>query len=133
MHLTINNELLDHLLRQAETNARKRTNLDLRNSADDTSQRMLNAILPGSFVDIHRHPHTSETVLLLRGAVTEIFYDDQGAECARHTLSAASGCIGLQVPAGMWHTLVCHEPSVIMEAKDGKYEPLLGTDIWTRE
>lgn len=130
--MIIDNKLFDELLEKATTNIRRRVNLDLRNSNSDTSQRMLNAILPDSFIDIHRHLNTSETVLLLRGSITEIFYDDQGAECARYDLSIASGVVGLQVPAGQWHTLICHEPSVILEVKDGRYEPLQGTDVWTK-
>lgn len=130
--MIIDNELMDKLLEQATVNIRKRINMDLRNNAEDTSQRMLNAIQPGSFIDIHRHRTTSETVILLRGALTEIFYDDEGVECARHKLSVITGAIGLQIPIGQWHTLICHEPSIIIEIKDGKYEPLLGTDVWTK-
>lgn len=131
--MIINDKLLDDLLEQAKTNVRKRVNLDLRNGADDTSQRMLNALQPGSFVDIHRHPDTAETVVVLRGAVTEIFYDDKGVECDHYELSPKLGSYALQIPAGMWHTLIPREPSVIFEAKDGKYDLLLGTDIWSRE
>lgn len=127
--MIIDNNLMDELLAQASMNIRKRMNIDLRNGAEDTSQRMLNAILPGSVVDIHRHRDTSETVVLLRGAVTEIFYDDNGVECERHELSTASGNVALQIPKSMWHTLIAIEPSVIIEAKDGRYEPLLDTDI----
>ena len=130
--MIIDNKLFDELLEKATTNIRRRVNLDLRNSNSDTSQRMLNAILPDSFIDIHRHLNTSETVLLLRGSITEIFYDDQGVECARYDLSIASGVVGLQVPAGQWHTLICYEPSVILEVNDGRYEPLQSTDVWTK-
>lgn len=131
--MIIDDILMDDLLEKANSNIRKRVNMDLRNGANDTSQRMLNAILPSSFIDVHRHCTTSETVILLRGSLTEIFYDEKGVECARYELSTATGVIGLQIPASQWHTLICHEPSVIIEVKDGKYEPLLGTDIWTRE
>ncbi|MDD4590205.1 MAG: WbuC family cupin fold metalloprotein [Parabacteroides sp.] len=131
--MLIDNKLMDDLLEKAITNVRKRVNFDLRDSDDDNSQRMLNALQPGSFIDIHRHPNTSETLVVLRGAVTEIFYDEKGVECERYELSVADGNIGLQIPAGTWHTLIPREPSVIIEVKDGKYDPLLGTDIWTRE
>lgn len=131
--MLIDNKLMDDLLEKATTNVRKRVNFDLRDSFDDASQRMLNALQPGSFIDIHRHPETSETIVLLRGAVTEIFYDEKGVECERYELSVADGNIGLQLPAGTWHTLIPREPSVIIEVKDGKYDPVLGTDIWARD
>lgn len=131
--MLIDNKLMDDLLEKATTNVRKRVNFDLRDSAEDTSQRMLNALQPSSFIDIHRHPNTSETIVLLRGAVTEIFFDDKGVESERYELSVASGKIGLQIPAGTWHTLIPREPSVIIEVKDGKYDPVLGTDIWARD
>lgn len=124
---------MDGLLEKASQNIRKRMNLDLRDSPDDTSQRMLNAIQLGSFIDIHRHPETSETVVLLRGAVTELFYNDRGVEIARYELSIATGNAGLQIPAGTWHTLIPREPSVIMEVKNGRYKSLPETDILARE
>lgn len=123
--MEINDKLLDELLAQAGTNERRRINLDLRNGEGDTSQRMLNALLPGTHVPIHRHTKTIETVILLRGHITELFYDEKGVECARHELNPASGIYGVQVPAGMWHTLIVHEPSVIIEMKDGAYVQLL--------
>ena len=109
--MLINQELLDDLLAKTADSPRLRVNLDLRNSSEDTSQRMLNALQSGSLVDIHRHSNTSETVAILRGAVTEIFYDEKGVECGRNMV--------LQIPAGQWHMLIPREPSVILEAKDG--------------
>lgn len=109
-NMEINDKLLDELLAQAGTNEWRRINLDLRNGEGDTSQRMLNALLPGTHVPIHRHTKTIETVILLRGHITELFYDEKGVECARHELNPASGIYGVQVPAGMWHTLIVHEP-----------------------
>lgn len=131
--MEINNQLLDELLSQAETNERRRVNLDLRNSDGDTSQRMLNALQPRTHVPIHRHTATSETVILLRGHVTELFYNEKGVECGRYELNPAIGIYGVQVPAGMWHTLVVHEPSVIIEMKDGAYVPITMDDIWQYE
>lgn len=131
--MEINDKLLDELLAQAGTNERRRINLDLRNGEGDTSQRMLNALLPGTHVPIHRHTKTIETVILLRGHITELFYDEEGVECARHELNPASGIYGVQVPAGMWHTLIVHEPSVIIEMKDGAYVPITMDDIWQYE
>lgn len=129
----ISKELFNGLLVRAAENPYLHMTLDLFNRENDTSKYMLNALLPVSFVDIYRHSNTSETVVILRGAVTEIFYDNKGVECARYEFPQMTDNIALQIPEGQWHTLIPHEPSVIMEAKDGWYEPLLGTDIWTRE
>lgn len=131
--MEINDKLLDEQLAQAGTNERRRINLDLRNGEGDTSQRMLNALLPGTHVPIHRHTKTIETVILLRGHITELFYDEKGVECARYELNPASGIYGVQVPAGMWHTLIVHEPSVMIEMKDGAYVPITMDDIWQYE
>lgn len=127
--MIFNNDLLDKLLYKASENERLRFSKDLRDSTLDQSQRMLNAIQPSSIIDIHRHKDTSETVILLRGAVTEVFYDDNVNECARYDLSICSGNIGLHIPAGMWHTLIPIEPSVIIEVKNGSYKPLSSDDI----
>lgn len=131
--MEINKNLLDSLFTQAEENPRLRQNFDLRTSSADTSQRMLNALQPGTHVPIHRHTTTSETVILLRGHVTELFYNEKGVECGRYELNPAKGVYGVQVPVGMWHTLVVHEPSVIIEMKDGAYVPLTMDDIWQYE
>lgn len=131
--MEINDKLLDELLSQAETNERRRVNFDLRNGDGDTSQRMLNALQPGTQVPIHRHTATNETVILLRGHVTELFYNEKGIECGRYELNPAKGVYGVQVPVGVWHTLVVHEPSVIIEMKDGAYVPITMDDIWQYE
>lgn len=131
--MEINKNLLDSLFAQAEENPRLRQNFDLRTSSADTSQRMLNALQPGTHVPIHRHTTTSETVILLRGHVTELFYNEKGVECGRYDLNPAKGVYGVQVPVGMWHTLIVHEPSVIIEMKDGAYVPITMDDIWQYE
>lgn len=131
--MEINKNLLDSLFAQAEENPRLRQNFDLRTSSADTSQRMLNALQPGTHVPIHRHTTTSETVILLRGHVTELFYNEKGVECGRYDLNSAKGVYGVQVPVGMWHTLIVHEPSVIIEMKDGAYVPITMDDIWQYE
>ena len=112
---------IDGLLKEAEGNPRLRTNVDLRNSGADGSQRMLNALLPGTKVDIHRHLASSESVICICGRLDEVFYDDNGKETGRIRLSPAEGRYGCQVPAGVWHTVEVFEPSVIIEAKDGRY------------
>lgn len=112
---------LSRLLKQAESSQRLRTNQDLRTSSLDTSQRMLNALLPGTEVAIHRHSKTSETVICLTGRMDEVFFDEDGNETARIKLCPSEGRYGCQVPKGVWHTIEVYEPSVIFEAKDCAY------------
>lgn len=117
----IDKVLLDDLFVKAEASERKRMNFDLRTSGDDASQRMLNALLPGTEVPIHRHPMSNENVLLLCGIMDEVLFDDNGKETERIHLNPSVGNFGCVVPAGAWHTVEVFEPSVIYEAKDGKY------------
>ena len=119
--MTINKEFLDSLFEKAKESERLRMNYDLRTSEDDGSQRMLNALLPGSIVPIHRHPNSNENVLLLCGKLVEVIYDAEGNETERIHLDPSVGNFGCVVPAGSWHTVEVLEPSVIYEAKDGKY------------
>ena len=119
--MEINKVLLDNLFEQAKENPRLRQNLDLRTSSADTSQRMLNALLPGTVVPIHRHPMSTENVLLLCGKLVEVLYDADGNETERILLDPSVGCYGCVVPQGVWHSVEVLEPSVIYEAKDGKY------------
>lgn len=124
--IKINQKLLDDLFIQAESSERKRMNYDLRTDSQDGGQRMLNALLPGTTVPIHRHPKSNENVICLRGKLVEILYeqDTNGNrlhETARYTLEPTAGNLGCVVPAGVWHTVEVLEPSVIYEAKDGKY------------
>ncbi len=128
--MIINKKLLDELLIQAKVNPRLRQNMDLRTSNDDTSQRMLNALLPGTQVPIHRHRGTTETVVVLKGTIEEILYDDNGVECARYILSHEIGNIAVQIPKGQWHTVIVSEPCVILETKDGAYVPAASEDVW---
>ena len=127
--MVINNELLDDLFAKAVASERKRMNYDLRTSSNDGSQRMLNALLPGSIVPIHRHPHSNENVLLLCGKLVEVIYDAEGNETERIHLDPTVGNFGCVVPAGFWHTVEVLEPSVIYEAKDGKYGED-GSETW---
>ena len=124
MNKIFDNTFLDALMAAAAESPRLRMNHDLRNSSADTSQRMLNALLPGTVVPVHRHEETAETVVCLRGRLWEVIYeevDNKFREVSRHLLCPAEGCHGMQVPAGAWHTIEVLEPSVIFEAKDGAY------------
>lgn len=119
--MEINKDFLDKLFKQAVVNPRLRQNLDLRTSANDNSQRMLNALLPGTVVPIHRHPQSTENVFLLCGKIVEVICDENGNEIERIHLDPTVGNYGCVVPQGAWHTVEVLEPSVIYEAKDGKY------------
>ena len=129
--MKIRQALLDDLTAKAKVSPRLRMNLDLRDSAEDTSQRMLNAIEPGSPLPIHRHQKTSETVVCLRGRLVEEFYDDLERTCTeRMELSPDGPIVALNIPAGQWHTVHALESgTVILEMKNGKYEPLSDVDI----
>ena len=145
--MEINKELLNNLFEQAKENPRLRQNFDLRTSSADTSQRMLNALLPGTVVPIHRHEDTTETVVCLCGNLDEVIYEVvvsyskalseeflQGIdaqdvtrkveyrEVQRIHLCPAEAKYGCQIPKGAWHTVEVIEPSVIFEAKDGAYK-----------
>lgn len=119
--IQIDKKLINELFDKAVVSDRKRMNYDLRTSSNDGSQRMLNALLPGSIVPIHRHPHSNENVLLLCGKLVEVIYDAKGNETERIHLDPSVGSFGCVVPVGAWHTVEVLEPSVIYEAKDGKY------------
>ena len=128
--MKINQVVLDTLTAQAKASPRLRMNLDLRNSPEDSSQRMLNAIEPGSLLPIHRHRHSSETVVCLRGRLREIFYNDSGEVTEVIDLAPGSDCVALNIPLGQWHTVEALESgTVILECKDGKYEPLEVGDV----
>ena len=130
MQIKIDTSTLDILTDQAKASPRLRMNLDLRNSAEDTSQRMLNAIEPGSVVPIHRHKKTSETLVVLRGRIVEEFYNDAGECTERIEVSPTSSVCALNIPAGAWHTLQSLESgTVILEMKDGAYEPIGPEDV----
>ena len=139
--IAINDNLLAALHLQAAASERKRMNYDLRTTPDDGGQRMLNALMPGTVVPIHRHPMSNETVICLSGKLVEVIYKEDDIakdfpmgmdaqdvlsgkrfkESARYMLDPSLGNFGCVVPAGAWHTVEVLEPSVIFEAKDGKY------------
>lgn len=137
----INDELLSELRKQAQSSERKRQNFDMRNSPEDTSQRMLNVLEVGAHIPIHRHLKTSESVICLKGSLDWVFYEelpttDSGepvhdgetavdetkfVEKARMRVCPREGIYGIQVPKMMWHSIEVHEPSTIFESKDGAY------------
>ena len=126
--MIISESVLDNLTAQAKVSSRLRMNLDLRNSADDQSQRMLNALEPGTVMPIHRHKDTSETCVCIRGHFEEYFYDEHGN--LTDTIDMVPGGVVLNIEKGLWHNLKCLESgTVLLEAKDGPYEPLQDCDV----
>ena len=128
--MNIGSELLDNLTEQAKSSPRLRMNMDLRDSAEDQSQRMLNALEPGTVLPIHRHRKTSETVAILRGRAVQYLYDDNGFETDSVLLEAGGEVPAMQVEMGQWHRLEALESgTVIVEFKNGAYEPIGPEDI----
>ena len=128
MLMKITKQILDQLTEQAKASPRLRMNYDLRNSAEDKSQRMLNALEPGTFMPIHRHRTTSETVVCIRGHFEEYFYDEDGN--LTETINMVPGGIVLNIEAGQWHSLRSFESgTVLLEVKDGPYVPIGPEDI----
>ena len=128
--MKIDVELLDNLTAQAKATPRLRMNYDLRNSERDGSQRMLNAIEPGSPLPIHRHMKSSETVVCLRGRLVEEFYNESGVVTESIELRPDGPVVAVNIPIGQWHTVrVLESGTVIMEVKDGGYEPIGPEDI----
>ena len=126
--MLITQSILDDLTAKAKASPRLRMNLDLRNSPEDQSQRMLNAIEPGTVMPIHRHRSSSETVVCLRGHFEEYFYDASGFLVETIDMKPEGNV--LNVPAGQWHSLKSLESgTVLLECKDGKWEPLGEEDI----
>ena len=128
--MVINIALLDSISEKAKDNSRLRQSFDLRNSEADNSQRMLNALEPGTVMPIHRHRNSSETMIVVKGSLKEYFYDDHGNVTGEWVCAPNTECIGVHIPAGQWHNLVCLEPgTVLFESKDGAWSPLADEDI----
>ena len=129
--MVITQAILDELTAKAKESPRLRMNMDLRNSESDQSQRMLNAIEPGSDMPIHRHQHTSETVVCLRGCLVEEFYDELERICTESIELTPDGPnVAVNVPAGQWHRVWAKESgTVLLESKNGVWEPLSDADI----
>ena len=128
--MLLNKDLLDQLSKSASENPRLRASFDLRNTDKDNSQRMLNALQPGTILPIHRHPFTAETLIMVRGCVCQKFYNNKGEVTDTFVLKAGGECSALQIPAGQFHSLECLEAdTVIFEAKDGPYMSVSSEDI----
>lgn len=128
--MIIDKQLLDDLTGRAQASPRLRMNCDLRNGPDDNSQRILNAIEPGTVLPIHRHRESSETVVMLRGKGRWNYYDDHGNLTETFLLSADGDLRGLSVPQGQWHNAESLESgTVILECKDGAWKPLGEEDV----
>lgn len=128
--MKLDRELFDSVTSEAEQSERLRMNRDMRTTSADQSQRMLNAIEPGTVLPIHRHRGSTETCIVLRGKAEEVFYDDNGNETERVMMQPDTECCGVNIEMGRWHRIVSLEPgTVIFEAKDGAYEPLSPEDI----
>lgn len=126
--MIVDNERLDELTAKAKASERLRANMDLRNSEEDQSQRMLNALEPGTVMPIHRHRGSSETCVCIRGHFEEYFYDEQGN--LTETIDMVPGGVVLNIEKGQWHSLRCLESgTVLLEAKDGAYHPLEEDEI----
>lgn len=127
--MIIDDKLLDKVAREAAESPRLRMNYNLHESLDAKAQRLINVLLPGTPVPVHRHTSTDETYMLLRGRMWVVFYNDLGAETERVMLDPRQGLYGVQIPKGQWHTVEVMEPSAIFEVKDGPYQPLAPEDI----
>lgn len=128
--MIINNDFLNKLSNEAKKSPRLRINFDLRTSTDDFSQRMLNALEPGTAIPIHRHNKTSETIICVRGSIRVIFYNENGDIIISIIIKANSENLALQIPQGQFHGVECLEiGTIIFEAKDGAYEELSPFDI----
>ena len=136
--MKIDSALLDTLSAQAKANPRLRRAYDLRTTPEDNSQRILNAMEPGTILPIHRHRGSTETVVVLRGKIRQNFYDEVGklvesfvvGPCSEVGSTSSSHVCGFSVEVGRWHNTECLESgTVILECKDGRYEALGDEDI----
>jgi cupin fold WbuC family metalloprotein len=130
----INKELLDQVSERAKKSGRLRMNFNFHDSPDAKAQRLLNALEPGTFLPVHRHAHTAETCIVLRGKIKVFFYNDQKEISAVYELDSGMEEYGIHIPAGQWHTLKVLQPhTVIFEVKEDPYTPLSEKDIMTME
>ena len=132
--MLIDQQLLDMLSEQAKVNPRLRQHFDLRNTSEDQSQRILNAMEPGTVLPVHRHRYSSETIVVLRGRGLWHYYDDRGQLTKTFEVSIDGDVRGLTVPKGQWHNSeIMESGTVILECKDGAWEHLAENDILVLE
>lgn len=122
--MIIDDDLFNKVTLKAEASPRLRMNYNFHESPDSKAQRLLNVLLPGTSLPIHRHRHTSETYIMLRGKMFVVFYNDLGAQIERYLLDPSIGNYGVHIPVGQWHGIEVIEPSTIFEVKDGPYTPI---------
>ena len=126
----IDKKQLDILTEKAKVNVRLRMNYNFHTSSDSKAQRLLNALEPGTILPIHRHLHSSETFVLLKGSLRILFYDDNKKNTDTICLNMDEGTFGIDIPAEQWHTIEALESgTVIFEVKDGPYKPIESNDI----
>jgi cupin fold WbuC family metalloprotein len=126
----IDKDLLDLASGQAKVNERLRINYNFHESGEAMSQRLLNALEPGSILPVHRHPHTAETYIVLRGKLRVLFFDAAGCRTEEAVLDPLVASYGVNIPAGQWHSIeVLQLDTVIFECKDGPYTPLSHADV----
>ncbi|MDE6257781.1 MAG: WbuC family cupin fold metalloprotein [Muribaculaceae bacterium] len=127
--MIIDDRLIDRVEGEAKESPRLRMNYNFHESLDAKAQRLMNVLLPGTIIPIHRHRHTAETYVLLRGKMVVAFYNDMGAQTDRFLLDPKKGNYGVQIPKGQWHGIEVIEPSAIFEVKDGPYMPIEPEDM----
>lgn len=128
--MLIDENLLDSVTSKAKESDRLRMNYNFHESLDSKAQRLLNALEPGTVLPIHRHQHTAETYIVLRGAIKVLFYDDDRLLTDEFMVDPLNGVYGVHIPKGQWHTLeVLESGTTIFEVKDGPYTPLGEGDV----
>ena len=127
--MIIDKKLLNYITEQAKASDRLRKNYNLHDNLDAKAQRLFNALEPGTELPIHRHQHSAETYILLKGRMDVLFYDDHRQVVKRFALDLTQGNYGLHIPVGQWHGLEVYESTVIFEVKDGPYTPLTAENI----
>ena len=127
--MIIDDSLINKVTAEAETSPRLRMNFNLHESLDAKAQRLINVLLPGTELPVHRHRHTAETYVVLRGRMFVVFYNGLGGQTERYLLDPKCGNYGVQIPKGQWHTVEVLDPTAILEVKDGPYMPLEAGDL----
>lgn len=122
--MIIDSKLLDKVAAEAFQSHRLRMNYNLHENSDSKAQKIINVLLPGTAISIHRHQETSETFIILQGKLFVVFYNDMGAQTERYLLDSAKGNYGVEIPKGQWHGIEVIEPSAVFEVKDGPYTPV---------